>query len=247
MNEEEFLNQNKEKITSGNAKKVFSKVLKKAIEVDNLQVFYDFLGEILLAKPSLLEGNNYLKILKSYDDLIFKTLTLKMKSNSKIELEKYFLEKYCIMESEEILLYFFGVVKYKGKMYNTRVFITNYRIIVLSSDNTVKSGFIAGAGLLFNLSTIIENKIVEIMRKNLAREMQDRLEIKPTLFFGYNFPLINPSAIQLKKYEKGKYKGKLESLTFTSSIEDQLYNYEIICTNEELYPKLISILENLQE
>lgn len=121
---DEFFQKNKELINSRNVNKIFKDVYAKAIKIDT-KIFYDFLGEILLEKPILLKKP---KTLKKYLRLVKKA---KIPHNRLLELETYFIEKYCIFDSEKVLLSFHGSIRYKKLVFLGRVFITNYRILVI--------------------------------------------------------------------------------------------------------------------
>lgn len=122
----EFFRKKKELITSKNVKKIFQDVYTRAQQHD-LKIFYDFLGQLLLEKPELLER----KILKQY--LMF-VKEVRVPPQRLIELETYFLKKYSLFNGEELLLSINGDLLYKPLRlykYSGRIFITNYRIIVM--------------------------------------------------------------------------------------------------------------------
>ena len=112
--------------------KIFLDVYAKAIKFD-IKIFYDFLGEILLEKPALLEGRK----LKEYLRFVKK---VKIPRNRLLELETYLIEKYCIYDNEEVLLSFHGSIRHRKCIFSGRVFVTNYRIFVIGKT-TEKGGW----------------------------------------------------------------------------------------------------------
>ena len=80
----------------------------------------------------------------------------------------------------------------------------------------------------------------------------DILESEDKLSFGYQFPISNPTAITLEKWEKGKNKGTLRRVSFNTKIDDQSYDLGIVVSKdryenwEEMLHKIVEILQNLQ-
>jgi hypothetical protein len=121
--QEEFIENNIKVINSSNVKRILWDVYEKVKELD-IKIFYDFLGEVFLKKPHLNED----KIFKKYFKLIKKE---KFPPDVQLELEAYLIEKYCIFDNEEILLSFHGEIKHHKVLFTGRVFLTNFRIIVI--------------------------------------------------------------------------------------------------------------------
>ena len=123
----EFIRKNKELINSKKTTKIFQEVYNKA-EQQDLKIFYDFLGELLLENPDLLDG----KILRQYLMFVKK---VRIPPQQLIELETYFLKKYSLFNGEELLIAFNGELIYKRYSrlykYSGRTFITNFRVIVI--------------------------------------------------------------------------------------------------------------------
>jgi len=266
MNEQDlefFLEKNKELITIDNAKRVFQAIAKKIYDIDDDgKIFYDFLGEVLLANPNFLEGRNYTKLIQSYN-ANFRMID----PTDPINLEKYFLEKYCIFDDEEIIFSFYGAVNYlnyrkgQGLIFSDRVFITNHRIIVFSAtygEKGVGSSFIPITGIFNLLTYTIDRQIRKTIKKERDAKRNEffskavTVESDDKLFFGYQFPISNPTAITLEKWKKGKKKGTLRRLTFNSKFELQSYDLGILVSKiryenwEEILHRIREILQNLQ-
>ncbi len=120
---EELFRKNIELINSKNVKKIFQAVYTRVQEYDT-KIFYDFLGELLLEKPELLDGkkiHKYLAFVKK----------VRIPRKRQIELETYFFKKYSLFDGEKLLISFDGALRYKKYRYLGRIFITNHRIIVM--------------------------------------------------------------------------------------------------------------------
>lgn len=251
MNDQElksFLEENKKLIYSGNAKTILKNVHKEAKEID-LKILYDFLGEILIEKPVLQERKKQSKFLKGYNDFISKSQIPPLQV---LKMERYFLEKYCILESEEILCSFLGNVNYKKIYFDNRVFITNFRIIVLS--NLFKPGegatFFPGL-LILNIINVVEARVVKALRSSMVKSVEGSVTIEKP-FFGYQLPISQLTAITLPKWKRGKYKGSPKSVNFTSETETDSFDLTIsvnerLNDEENILRTIAEILQNLQE
>jgi len=204
---ESFLRTKKELIRIGNMSRVFSEVYDKVRHIDR-KIFFDFLGELLLEKPLYLKGKNHTRLLKQYS----KFKLMKVKSIRWGPLEEYFIKKYCIFEGEELKLTFIGVITYRNITYNGRVFVTNYRIILIGT--TLKQSHVMPLhfGVMYHL---FENTIRKGILKSSLKLTTRLQESKDVILFGYQFPIINAEAINLKKK-----KGEPKSLAYTSRIHD---------------------------
>jgi len=266
MNEQELeliLKNSKELITVGNARQIFHNIAEVVYEIDDDgKIFYDFLGEVLLAKPHFLEGKNYTQLIKSYN-ANFK----KIDPSDPIKLEQYFLEKYCILDEEEILFSFYGAINYinykkgKGILFLDRVFITNIRIIVFLTtfgDMLIHPGTPFGFGKIAHLAAALDRKIRKKIKSNREAKrdisfLKVTAESEKKLSFGYQFPISNPTAITLEKWKKGKNKGTLRRVTFNSKTETQSYDLGVVVSKERyenwegMLHKITEILQNLQE
>lgn len=261
---EEFLENCKQIINIENISKIFQKIVELVIEIDDDgKMFYDFLGEVLLTKPHFLETKNYTKLIQNYN-VIYNIID----PAGPIELEKYFLEKYCILDEEKIIFYFYGGVNHinyrkgKGLLFLDRVFITNLRIIIFLATFGDKG---LGGPIIPNIYTSkqlwIASMIERQIRKKLKKERDFKrdvafskvstLEYEKKLSFGYQFPISNPTAITLDNWTKGKYKGTLRRVSFNSTIDDQSYDLGIVVDKkkhekwEEMLHKIAEILQNL--
>jgi len=249
---ESFLEKNKNVITSNNAKAIFRRIHISTKNID-WRILYDFLGKVLIEKPDLQKGKRYTKFLKGYNAFMSNRYGQLIEPPREVlEREKYFLEKYCIFESEEILCSFLGNVEFRKVFFSSRVFITNYRIIVLSHAYKPSSGvpFIPFAGLIFNMVFIIEDSIRKAMKTSVLKSVETPMD-KP--FFGYQFPISHPTAITLSEVKKGKNKGKAKSVKFTSKTETDLFDFSIYVNEkrhvdyEKILYKIAEILQNLQD
>lgn len=248
-----FLNTNKKRISSQNAKTIFRNVIDRTEQLDR-KIFYDFLGEVLMEKPNLLKGKHYLKLLKSYDSaigyLVEKIDAQQLTPFDGIEMERYFLEKYCLFESEEILLSFSGTLTHDKYMIG-RVFITNYRIIVFGSMPLEgKSTVMPWAGIIVHIGAAIGKQISKDILSSTLRKTVDTSESKDKVYFGFQYPISHPTAITLKKRKRGKFKGSLLSVKFNSKTKTRSFNLKICVleqNSEEKYHKIVEILQNLQD
>lgn len=206
MNEQElesFLEKNRKGINSSNAEKTLKRVYEM---INDRRVLYDFIGQVLIEKPELQEGKKHAKFLKGYNTFLSKmNFENWIPPRELLKLEKYFLEKYCIFEGEEILCSFFGLVEYNLEQiyFHTRVFITNYRIII--SDVLRTSGgipFIPMAGITSNILGGIINLILKPgkMHKTKSAEPINAGKVS----YGYNFPLLNLTSIHMSMMTKKK-------------------------------------------
>jgi len=94
-----------------------------------------------------------------------------------LNMEKYFLEKYYLLENEDILSSFNGNIildKSKKYIFNSRIFITNIRIIVLSDLMKIGggSGYIPWAGLVFNLFMAIDAQIKKKLKSSITKSVE---------------------------------------------------------------------------
>lgn len=251
MNEQEleiFLEENKKLISAGNAKKILRKVYEKTDETDP-KIVYDFLGQILIEKPVLQERKNLSKFLRGYDDFIQVKKDFGETPKQLLELEKYFLEKYCIFEGEMILCYFSGIVHIKT-MFSSRVFITNYRIIVLSHVFKTSTTYMPWAGIVFNVLNLITDKAIHAKSNSIIKSAEQS-SAKP--FLGYQFPILNPTTIILSKKKKGKNKEKARAVKFTSTFQTKSLDIKITVNkkvhgdSENILYKVEKILQSLQE
>jgi len=115
----------KEKANPKNLVSVLQNVFERVSKFD-MKIFYDFLGELLLEKTYLLGSKK--KIIKSYLRIVKR---FKLSPNQLLELEKYLVEKYFILDNEKLLLYFKGSVINSKKIHIGRIFISDQRIMVI--------------------------------------------------------------------------------------------------------------------
>ncbi len=125
-----FFNDLKEQVNTKNLGSILRTVFERVASVD-IKIFYDFLGELLLEKTQVLGSKK--KIIRSYLEILKRA---KIDSNQLIELEKYLVEKFFILDNEKLLLYFQGKLRNKSQstLYKGRIFITNQRIMVIGKE-----------------------------------------------------------------------------------------------------------------
>lgn len=181
---EPFFERNKEKITVGNATSIFMKVYEKVIG-DDPKLFFDFLGRILLEKPELYKGKRRIDFFRKYNRFIVR----KLLPNDLYEMERYFVEKYCLFEGEKLLSFFYGLVEYGKKVnyFRDRIFISNYRI------------FISDLIQQYNTFYPIIHSILVAQQKLLSIPTKERKAP-----FGYDFPLKDLSEITLNTMAERK-------------------------------------------
>jgi len=215
-----------------------------------MRILYDFLGEVLLEKPVLQEGKKHSKFLRGYHDFIIKTVTPVIPMSQILEWEKYFLEKYCILENEEILISFLGFVRFKKYHFDSRIFITNIRMIVLANSYKPGGGslYMPWAGLIFNMFMAVESRIRKMVKSSLTKSLDGSVSADKVIF-GYQFPLSNPTAITLSSYRRGKF----QEVNFTSNTETESYKLAIVQQTkihknwEEILNRIVELLQNSQE
>lgn len=248
-----YLEKNKRLITSGNGKRILRNVYENTKDIDR-KIFYDFLGEVLRENPALQEGKKYFKFLKAYDEIITKLIRSKKTTILYVlELEKYFLEKYCLFENEEMISFFHGNIVFKKYYFGRRVFFTNLRIITLS--HAIKLGgstFIPWAGLIFNTIMAVSAKINKMQKSSVIKSAEGSEYIN-TVNFGLQFPLSHLTAITLNKAKRGKHKGKINSIKITSVTETDSFNLEILIFKKShwnfdgIYKEIHELLQKFQE
>lgn len=125
----------KEKANPKNLGYVLQNVFERVSQFD-MKIFYDFLGELLLEKTQVLGKKkriigSYLRIVKRF----------KLSPNQLLELEKYLVEKYFILDNEKLLLYFQGKFRDKNqrRAYKGRIFISDQRIMVIGKEEVDES------------------------------------------------------------------------------------------------------------
>ncbi|MFX0030672.1 MAG: hypothetical protein ACFE8B_15775 [Candidatus Hermodarchaeota archaeon] len=250
MNEtnlKEFLEENKKVITTKNMKKILKNVYKRTENIDP-NIVYDFLGDILVEKPELLEDKNFSKTLKAYNDF-----SKNFPSQYNLEKEKYLIENYCLFENENILKYFLGSIGYKRVLFKDRVFITNYRIIIFSEIQKPSGGtmFMPWAGLIFNMVNAIENKIKKALHSSALKSAGKLQSINKPLF-GYQFPIIQITDIRLPLWKAKKFEGKINHMQVDSKIETDSFELRIFANmpmpeEQELYKELEGIFRSFMQ
>jgi len=125
--------ESKEKANPKNLASVLQNIFERVQQFD-MKIFYDFLGELLLEKTHLLGSKK--NIIKSYFRILKKA---KLSPNQLLELEKYLVEKYFILDNEKLLLYFKGSVINGRKIHIGRIFISDQRIMVIGKVKEDKS------------------------------------------------------------------------------------------------------------
>lgn len=250
---ESFLFQKKKKLASS-VKGVLKEVYKKTTHID-YEIFFDFLGEALMEQPNLLEGKSYTTFLNHYENFV---KSIKDLSSVKyLERERYFVEKYCLVEGEELLYSFLGTVVYRKVLFKGRVFLTNLRIIVHGVSFKPGGGtFIPGLHLLSILVSVVQASKQQAMVKSARSKLKDSTESK--IDFGYQFPISHLTNVSLVKWGKGKKKGMAHSIKVTSTTETFYQYSQLTLTNtfdmsifseifpESVLPEIVEVLQKLQ-
>lgn len=249
-----LLEKEKKAINSKNAKNILIRVFKK-ITCSNWKVFYDFMGGVLLEKPTLLEGKNSGKFLHGYNEFITQYILKKKKitDTQVIKMEEYFLKKFCLFEEEEILISFQGYIIPKVLYFaGDRIYITNMRFIVLSSftyHGALSTGYLPGSGLLINLIRKTEAKRKKIRKEDSGKSSFTSVKLP----FGNHYPAYNMTNLTLPIDEDGKYKGSIEKMIFTTKTETKSFDLELVIYKwahenwEEISNQIIEILQKFQQ
>ena len=102
-------------------------------------------------------------------------------------MEKYILSKFCVSENEYILTFFMGYAIFKSARIRGRIYITNYRIIIIGNIHNNEDSediwlFAPGLALL---DEIVDGISLARIRKTLKNmNFSSKIPI-----FGYNFPI----------------------------------------------------------
>ncbi|MHA2185752.1 MAG: hypothetical protein ACXAAI_12205, partial [Promethearchaeota archaeon] len=162
MSLEPFLEEMKKKTTPKNIKKIFIEIYRRT---GKFKILLDFFGEILLEYPYLLNEKNHSKILKGYSEFLIES-KIAYKHLDLLKMEKKLIEKYCLLDNEDLLLFFDGTLVFKKVLFMYRIYLTSYRIIVLS--NAWKGGGLYNRwfGLFYNLTVAIQKSIINQRMKS---------------------------------------------------------------------------------
>lgn len=245
MNDQEInslLERNKKNFSVNKAKSIFREIYSATKDID-MRIMYDFLGEILLERPEFLKPKKIGRLLEEYNKFTDKT---RIPVKKHIQTEQYFLEKYILLEEEKILLPFWGIVSYKSIHHSTRVFITTYRIIILSGALKT-SGIYVPALPFLNFSINLAAFVTRAIKRQLTKA-----ELEKPLF-GYQFPIFQLTDVNLQLSKKKKHKGQPIAVEITSISGKKSFELKISVNTliYEHYDKKLKeineVLQNLKE
>lgn len=206
----------------------------KSIEKTDIPSFGDLLVELARKYPELFIE----KIYVGFQFLVYK----KDPQDILYELDKYIIEKYCLLEGESITDFFHGELGDKYNKIAGRIFFTNLRVIASGLVIPISK---SGAGGKYSFSAlrkdIIRHAISKAIRKALNKDVKD-LEV---LAYGLYYPIYNAYKIKREKsavsynvdveYER-KGKTKVENLKLRISpgkMKEDLTRKEEILSNIE--------------
>ena len=155
----------------------------------NFYQFGDFIAEFLRADAEF--------FMEKVNSIFAKAS--KLPFGDLLELDKYILEKYCLMPNEQILKVVNGVVYEKKLMAMGRIFLTNFRLIVCGHQQTRSAQQTVGrrGGLI----EVAIRGAVTSKRKHIRKAINRALSAETTahnvLEWGYVYPVTN--ALKLKR------------------------------------------------
>ncbi len=219
MSHKEF----EEFILGGNLDKLYLKFDKAVSELEDVflknanfkyKIYYDFLSKMLKENPFLLDWErdfyNVIFFLNNYNKFAIKIASPPFYL---LQIEEYFVEKYCLLETERILISFIGVVRCDEVYFRNRVIITNYRIIILGNFSPHRDG----SRILSCASDV----------KRLRKPSKDFLQpfflnsklkdnaLNNVLQFGFHLPILYPKEIAFID----------NTICFTSYLEGPYYSF----------------------
>ena len=205
------LNEVKNLIQTQSAKgiiNVFSEVIDK---VDDISLFYDFVGNTFATDPVFFME----KFLKFYLKNITKLLNL----DQLLEMEAQILQKFSLYQEEKIKASFHGEIEVgAGKMVG-RIYLTTFRIILIGTNKS-KVPWLAQSFVGIGIDLTIQKLIV----RNLQAKQPVSAEL-PCL--GYQFPTFGLLKIKLGS-RKVTYKVLLETTLPSGSISRKKYLFRVI-------------------
>ena len=204
----------------------------RSIEQTDIPRFGDLLGEFARKYPELFE--------KIYIAFQYQ-LRHNFPQETLYKLDKYFIEKYCLLENETITDSFIGALTDKYNFIKGRIFLTNLRLIVSGYPKPIDKKFTPKPSFSSLRREIIHIYIGVAIRKALKKDIKD-LEI---INYGHYYPIYNAYKINRAKkrvsykvdveYER-KGKTKVENMTITVSpgkMKEDLVRKEEILSNIE--------------
>ncbi|MFW9941341.1 MAG: zinc-ribbon domain-containing protein [Candidatus Thorarchaeota archaeon] len=243
--------------------KVLECVLNK-VKQENIKIFYDFFKEILSDYPHLFES-------KAFYRGYLKNLTRILSYNQLTEMETYLIDQICTYEDEKVGVATIGKLFYLYLIFSGRIYITEFRIIVIGTRNKnwemIKQqrmqrrnasatltasipllSLIPGRSLLsiLLLDRITERAIEKAESRKTGRILREKGKIKPIVKIGSQFP-IKESFVSLEN-------DKIEFTSiFTDYRENVRISYNLVPTpytgeaNEEYLERVKNILEKIKE
>ncbi|MFX1489680.1 MAG: zinc-ribbon domain-containing protein [Promethearchaeota archaeon] len=252
-----FLDNNKKEISqlvkaknNRGVVKALEQVFKKVEEVD-IWIFYEFLKEIVLAHPQLFESKTfYGKFLRNFVKI--------MSSSRLIEMETYLINELGTYSDEKVEYFIFGKLLYLDWIYSGRIYITEFRIIVIGSRTknlelirkrrvAVNPLFRRRGGVIGLLMDRALDKAFSINKsRQTGRILRDQDKIKTLIKIGYQFPIDE----SLVKYENNRIRFEASFVDYGEIVD---IIYELIPspfegeTKEEYLKRVKQNLKEIEE
>lgn len=189
---------------------VFSEVIGK---VDNITLFYNFVGNTFATDPIFFME----KFLKIYLENITKLLNL----DQVLEMEAQILQKFSLYQDEKIKASFHGEIEVgAGKMVG-RIYLTTLRIILIGTNKS-KVPWPAKGFVGIVIDKTIQKSIVRNLQAKLSQMASTEL---PCL--GHQYPIFELLKIKLGS-RKVTYKVVLETTLPSGSISRKKYLFRVI-------------------
>ena len=119
-----------------------------------------------------------------------------------VALDQYIIEKYCLMDGEQILKIISGSVNEKKMVSSGRLFLTNFRLIICGSQQarSAQRSYHSGSALSMIAGSAIRG-VVTSQRKNIRKAINRALSKETSAFnvleWGYVYPVTN--ALKIKR------------------------------------------------
>lgn len=189
---------------------VFSEVIDK---VDNITLFYNFVGNTFATDPIFFME----KFLKIYLENITKLLNL----DQVLEMEAQILQKFSLYQDEKIKASFHGEIELGAGKRVGRIYLTTFRIILIGTNKSkVPWPAQSFAGIVIDLT--IQKSIVRNLQAKLSQIVSTEL---PCL--GHQYPMFGLLKIKLGS-RKVTYKVVLETTLPSGSKSRKKYLFRVI-------------------
>ena len=161
------------------------KTVYNKVNAMNIEFFYKFFGDLLHKNPDLFNLN----FLKFYNSSVATFLT----THQCAKLEKFILDNYCLYENEQIITYFIGIFSFKSRQIKGRIYVSNFRIIVLG---TILVEDESESLWLFAPFWALTFELIEKINYGVQKRNIDNFRSSNELpRFGLEFPIWNPKSI----------------------------------------------------